>query len=54
MVKIRYCPTSEMIADYMTKPLDGLKFICFWKQVLGIIPIETQQEYIGKYKKEFK
>jgi hypothetical protein len=51
MVEIRYCPTSEMIADYMTKPLSGSKFLCFWRQVLGIIPIEGQQECIGKHKK---
>ena len=25
-VKIKYCPTDEMIADYMTKPLQGEKF----------------------------
>jgi hypothetical protein len=25
-VTIKYCPTNEMIADYMTKPLTGSKF----------------------------
>ena len=25
-VTIEYCPTDEMIADYMTKPLTGMKF----------------------------
>jgi hypothetical protein len=25
-IQIEYCPTEEMVADYMTKPLDGAKF----------------------------
>jgi hypothetical protein len=25
-IKIKYCPTDEMVADYMTKPVVGAKF----------------------------
>ena len=28
-VQIEYCPTDAMIADYMTKPLVGAKFLQF-------------------------
>ena len=29
LVKIVYCPTGEMMADYMSKPLQGQKFLYF-------------------------
>ena len=34
-VIIDYCPTDDMIADYMTKPLQGEKFKKFRKTILG-------------------
>jgi len=34
-VKIQYCPTNAMIADYMTKPLTGTKFHTFRKAIMG-------------------
>ena len=34
-VNIVYCPTGEMVADFMTKPLQGEKFIEFREAVLG-------------------
>jgi len=34
-VIIDYCPTDDMIADYMTKPLQGEKFKKFRKMILG-------------------
>ena len=34
-VKIEYCPTADMVADYMTKPLVGAKFIEFCKHILN-------------------
>jgi len=37
LVSIKYCPTEEMVADYMTKPLHGSKFTKFRKST--IIPV---------------
>jgi hypothetical protein len=34
-VQIKYCPTDEMIADYMTKPLIGIKFQKFRKLIMN-------------------
>ncbi|CAJ1944948.1 unnamed protein product [Cylindrotheca closterium] len=33
--KIKYCPTDDMIADFMTKPLQGEKFRKFRDLILG-------------------
>ena len=35
-VNIEYCPTENMIADYMSKPLQGKKFKEFRKQILNM------------------
>ena len=35
-VKIVYCPTDEMTADFNTKPLQRLKFVEFCDKLLGI------------------
>ena len=32
-VTIIYCPTKDMIADFFTKPLQGIKFIRFRKSI---------------------
>jgi hypothetical protein len=34
-VTIEYCPTLEMIGDYMTKPLQGKLFETFRKEIIG-------------------
>ena len=34
-VMIEYCPTDDMISDFMTKPLQGEKFLKFRKLILG-------------------
>ena len=36
MLKIEYCPTDKMMADFFTKPLQGAKFLEFRNQVMGI------------------
>ena len=35
-VKIEHCPTDVMVADFMTKPLQGTKFREFRKSILGL------------------
>ena len=34
-VEIEYCPTRIMVADYMTKPLQGALFKKFKKEIMG-------------------
>jgi hypothetical protein len=34
-VQIEYCPTDDMIADYMTKPLTGMKFQLFRRCIMN-------------------
>ena len=34
-LKVNYCPTGEMVADYMSKPLQGTKFEHFKKAIMG-------------------
>eukprot|EP00980_Cylindrotheca_fusiformis_P000185 scaffold33_cov78-Cylindrotheca_fusiformis.AAC.1 len=34
-VMVKYCPTDEMVGDYMTKPLQGSKFREFRRMILG-------------------
>jgi hypothetical protein len=35
-IQIKYCPTEDMIADYMTKPLVGVKFEHFCKFIMNL------------------
>jgi hypothetical protein len=49
-VLVKYCPTDDMIADYMTKPLVGAKFKLFRDLIMnlsGIIHRVGQQECVG-------
>ena len=34
-VVVEYCPTDDMIADFMSKPLQGTKFQKFSKDIMG-------------------
>ena len=35
-LRITYCPTNDMTADYMTKPLQGKKFHKFQAEIMGL------------------
>jgi hypothetical protein len=35
-IQMKYCPTEDMIADYMTKPLVGIKFEHFRKLIMNL------------------
>ena len=37
-IVVEYCPTDKMLADYMTKPLVGTKFMLFRNGVTGASP----------------
>ena len=41
-VKVRYCLTEAMTADYMTKPLQGELFRAHKKNIMGTPPIELR------------
>ena len=34
-MQVEYCPTKDMIGDYMTKPLQGELFYKFKKAIMG-------------------
>jgi len=36
LVSIKYCPTEEMVADYMTKPLHGSKFTTLCNMIMNL------------------
>jgi hypothetical protein len=38
LIKIEYCPTGELIADFQTKPLQGILFEKFRRAIMGIDP----------------
>jgi len=38
-VSVQYCPTSEMVADYFTKPLQGALFKKFRDIIMNIDPV---------------
>jgi hypothetical protein len=40
-VAVQYCPTKEMVADYFTKPLQGVLLYKFRDQIIGLVPMET-------------
>ena len=43
IVKIKYCPTEKMVADFFTKPLQGSLFRYFRSFILGHRPMSELQ-----------
>jgi hypothetical protein len=39
-VSLVWCPTGDMIGDFMTKPLQGALFQKFRDQILGVVPAQ--------------
>ena len=37
---VKYCPTDDMVGDYMTKPLVGGKFKQFRRMIMNLPDIE--------------
>ena len=37
-VKVEWCPTADMVADFMTKPLQGSTFKKFRDLIMGALP----------------
>ncbi len=37
-VRVKWCPTKDMVADFMTKPLQGASFKKFRDLIMGALP----------------
>ena len=37
---VEWCPTREMVGDYMTKPLQGALFHKFHDQIIGMVSVQ--------------
>jgi hypothetical protein len=48
LVQIKYCPTSKMIADYMTKPIVGSKFNVMWKKIVERFRLLSSRSVLDK------
>ena len=42
-IKLEYCGTNNMIADYFTKPLQGQQFTNFRKQIMNLSETKCQK-----------
>ena len=47
-LRVLYCPTTEMVADFYTKPLQGYLFIKHRNTILGI----NEEDYV-LYEKQY-
>ncbi len=36
-LRVVWCPMDEMIADFLTKPLQGKAFVKFWDLLMGAV-----------------
>jgi hypothetical protein len=46
-IRIEYCPTGIMLADYFTKPLQGLLFRQLRDMIMGNVPIALPSDSTG-------
>ena len=53
-IKLKYCPTTEMLGDYSTKPLQGGLLTKFCDRILNIqadpsiVPLEDHRSVLGQ------
>ena len=53
-IKLKHCPTTEMLGDFFTKPLQGGLFNKFWDRILSIqtdpliVPPEDHRGVLGQ------
>ena len=45
-IQIEYCPTDEMIADYMTKPVTGAKFTYLRDKIMNKISTSASRSVL--------
>ena len=46
MIELKHCSTNDMIADFMTKPLQGERFVKLRNIILGIEKIIPNKERV--------
>ena len=52
-IKLQHCPTTEMLGDYFTKPLQGALFTKFRDRILNLqaapptVPVEDHRSVLG-------
>ena len=51
MIVVTYCPTKEMVSDYLSKPLQGSLFRTHHNTLMGITP-ELDMQYQLSYEKD--
>jgi hypothetical protein len=51
-ITIRHCPTTVMLADFLTKPLQGSLFRKFRDAMLGYVPMSTLRPDVASSPKE--
>ena len=51
---IEYCPTTDMVADYFTKPLQGSKFRKFKAMIMGTDYHDPEWKLVSSKKKSNK
>ena len=49
-LKVEWCPTGDMVGDFMTKPNQGALFTKFRDQIMGVVPAKNPGP--GKVKKD--
>jgi hypothetical protein len=47
-VRVEWCPTKDMIADFMSKPLQGHLFKKFRDLIMGVTPLSRRKEIITR------
>ena len=54
-IKVHYCPTTLILADYFTKPLMGERFREFWRVIMGHKSIfEMNKKYLRPIKERVR
>ena len=48
-LRVVWCPTDKMIADFLTKPLQGKAFVKFWDLLMGAVGL-----YLGQIIRQFR
>ena len=47
-VRVEWCPTKDMIADFMSKPLQGHLFKKFRDLIMGVTPLSKAREIVTR------